>query len=194
MIYSLNGEVVHTEQQLAVIECAGVGYACRTTDQTLARLRKGERAKLYTYMHFSQDNVELFGFYDSMELSCFRMLLKVSGVGPKAALSILSGMDTNSFALAVASGDHKSITKAKGVGSKTAQKIVLELKDKLSKDISDISVTKPAFLPNNTALSDALSALMVLGFSESESADALSQLDTSLPVEQLVKGALKKLG
>ena len=194
MIYSLKGEVVHTEQQLAVIECAGVGYACRTTDNTIARLKKGETAKLYTYMHFSQDNVELFGFYDNMELSCFRMLLKVSGVGPKAALSILSGMDTNSFALAVASGDHKSITKAKGVGSKTAQKIVIELKDKLAKDMGDMSAAKTAFVPKNTALGDALTALMMLGFSESEAADALSQLDTSLPVEQLVKGALKKLG
>lgn len=194
MIYSLKGEVVHTEQQLAVIECAGVGYACRTTDNTIARLKKGETAKLYTYMHFSQDNVELFGFYDNMELSCFKMLLKVSGVGPKAALSILSGMDTNSFALAVASGDHKSITKAKGVGSKTAQKIVIELKDKLAKDMGDMSAAKTAFVPKNTALGDALTALMMLGFSESGAADALSQLDTSLPVEQLVKGALKKLG
>ena len=145
-------------------------------------------------MHFSQDNVELFGFYDNMEMSCFKMLLKVSGVGPKAALSILSGMDTNSFALAVASGDHKSITKAKGVGSKTAQKIVIELKDKLAKDMGDMSAAKTAFVPKNTALGDALTALMMLGFSESEAADALSQLDTSLPVEQLVKGALKKLG
>ena len=198
MIYSVRGEVVHKEANLAVIECGGVGYGCRTTDNTLSQLKTGEEAKLLTYMHFSQDNAELFGFFDRSELYCFKLLLTVSGVGPKAALSVLSGLDTNSFALIVATGDHKRLQKIKGVGPKMAQRIVLELKDKLAKgDMpqtgSALSSVPSAAAPSGTA-EEALAALMVLGFSEAEAENALSGLDSSLPIEQLIKAALKKLG
>ncbi len=198
MIYSVRGEVVHKEANLAVIECGGVGYGCRTTDNTLSQLKTGEEAKLLTYMHFSQDNAELFGFFDKSELYCFKLLLTVSGVGPKAALSVLSGLDTNSFALIVATGDHKRLQKIKGVGPKMAQRIVLELKDKLAKgDMpqtgSTLSSVPSAAAPSGTA-GEALAALMVLGFSEAEAENALSGLDSSLPIEQLIKAALKKLG
>ena len=121
MIYSVKGVVVHTEANLAVIECGGVGYACRTTFTTLSKLKGiGSQAKLYTYLNVSQDDVSLFGFYDQQELKCFRMLLTVSGVGPKAALSVLSDIPPEKFALTVATGDYKAITKAKGIGAKTA--------------------------------------------------------------------------
>ncbi|MBQ8978745.1 MAG: Holliday junction branch migration protein RuvA, partial [Oscillospiraceae bacterium] len=131
MIYSVNGIVTEKETDTAVVECAGVGYACRTSVYTLSRLETGKQAKLFTYLHITQDNAELFGFADRTELGCFKMLLTVSGVGPKAALAILSGMDANTFAITVATEDHKSLTRIKGVGPKMAQRIVLELRDKL---------------------------------------------------------------
>ena len=133
MIYSVNGTVDLIEPNLAVIDCGGVGYACRTTANTLSQLKIGEKAKLLTYLSVREDAVELFGFYDAAELNCFKMLISVSGVGPKAALSILSGMTPQAFALCVASGDGKTLTNAPGIGRKTAERIVLELKDKVSK-------------------------------------------------------------
>ena len=195
MIYSVRGELIHKEQNLAVVECGGVGYACRATDNTLAALKTGTEVRLFTYMHFSQENVELFGFSDKAELSCFKLLLTVSGVGPKAALAVLSGLDTNSFALIVATGDHKRLQKIKGVGPKMAQRIVLELKDKIAKgDLPQSSGTVSAPAPIKGTAGEALSALMVLGFSEAEAENALSGLDSSLPIEQLIKSALKRLG
>ena len=144
MIYSVRGKLTHKEPFLAVVECAGVGYACRTTCSTSAQLGEtGKEVYLYTYLHVREDNVELFGFYSMQELNCFKMLISVSGVGPKAALSILSDIDAQRFALTVASGDSKVFTKTKGVGPKLAQRIVLELKDKIAKEsitASDINL------------------------------------------------------
>lgn len=196
MIYSVNGTVELIEPNLAVIDCGGVGYACRTTANTLSQLKIGEKAKLLTYLSVREDAVELFGFYDAAELNCFRMLISVSGVGPKAALSILSGMTPQAFALCVASGDSKTLTNAPGIGRKTAERIVLELKDKVSKQDVAAGVKGSAVpivaAPSNT-YAEAVSALMVLGYSNGEATSALSGLDPSAPSDELIRAGLKKL-
>lgn len=196
MIYSVNGTVELIEPNLAVIDCGGVGYACRTTANTLSQLKIGEKAKLLTYLSVREDAVELFGFYDAAELNCFKMLISVSGVGPKAALSILSGMTPQAFALCVASGDSKTLTNAPGIGRKTAERIVLELKDKVSKQDVAAGVKGSAVpivaAPSNT-YAEAVSALMVLGYSNGEAASALSGLDPSAPSDELIRAGLKKL-
>lgn len=196
MIYSVNGTVELIEPNLAVIDCGGVGYACRTTANTLSQLKIGEKAKLLTYLSIREDAVELFGFYDAAELNCFKMLISVSGVGPKAALSILSGMTPQAFALCVASGDSKTLTNAPGIGKKTAERIVLELKDKVSKQDVAAGVKGSAVpivaAPSNT-YAEAVSALMVLGYSNGEATSALSGLDPSAPSDELIRAGLKKL-
>lgn len=199
MIYSVKGEVVHTEPNLAVIECGGVGYACRTTFTTLSKLKGiGSQAKLYTYLNVTQDGIDLFGFYDQQELRCFQMLLSVSGVGPKAALSILSDISPEKFALTVATGDFKTITKSKGIGTKTAQRIVLEMKDKIAKEqlstpsSVDFSAVTEAVANTNTG--EAIAALVVLGYTQAEAATVVSGLDASLSTEELIKQSLKKIG
>ena len=198
MIYSVRGKLTHKEPFLAVVECAGVGYACRTTCSSSAQLGEtGKEVYLYTYLHVREDNVELFGFYSMQELNCFKMLISVSGVGPKAALSILSDIDAQRFALTVASGDSKVFTKTKGVGPKLAQRIVLELKDKIAKEsitTSDIKSSGNIFVPEGDNCAEAVSALMVLGFSQEEVAAAVSKIDTSLDTGEIVKQALKIIG
>ena len=198
MIYSVRGKLTHKEPFLAVVECAGVGYACRTTCSTSAQLGETDKeVYLYTYLHVREDNVELFGFYSMQELNCFKMLISVSGVGPKAALSILSDIDAQRFALTVASGDSKVFTKTKGVGPKLAQRIVLELKDKIAKEsitASDIKSSGNIFVPEGDNCAEAVSALMVLGFSQEEVAAAVSKIDTSLDTGEIVKQALKIIG
>ncbi len=198
MIYSVRGKLTHKEPFLAVVECAGVGYACRTTCSTSVQLGEtGKEVYLYTYLHVREDNVELFGFYSMQELNCFKMLISVSGVGPKAALSILSDIDAQRFALTVASGDSKVFTKTKGVGPKLAQRIVLELKDKIAKEsitASDIKSSGNIFVPEGDNCAEAVSALMVLGFSQEEVAAAVSKIDTSLDTGEIVKQALKIIG
>ena len=199
MIYSVRGTLIHKSAGLAVVECAGVGYACRTTYNTLAGLGDiGSEAMLFTYMHVTQDDIMFFGFHDEQELYCFKLLLGVSGVGPKAALAILSDCDPNSFALAVATGDHKSLTKTKGVGPKLAQRIVLELKDKIAKNNIELSSSVSAGSANNALISkgnaaDALEALLVLGYSQAEAESAVSKLDSSLSAEELIRLSLKSL-
>ncbi|MBZ4670199.1 MAG: ruvA [Oscillospiraceae bacterium] len=197
MIYSVKGEIVHIEPSLAVIECGGVGYACKTTSSTLSQIGGiGSLAMLYTYLYVREDCVELFGFATLQELNCFKMLISVSGVGPKAALSILSDTSPERFALAVASGDSKAFTKTKGIGSKLAQRIVLELKDKIAKEqLSDgLSDLPGDFSTVSGNASEAVSALVVLGYSQSEAASVVSRLDPSLPVPELIKLALKAIG
>ena len=196
MIYSLNGEVIHLEQNLIVVECGGVGYACRSTSTAVSRAVMGEKIKLYTYLNIREDAAELFGFSDESELNCFKMLLSVSGVGPKVAIAILSDLKPQEFALAVVNDDSKTITRAQGVGSKLAQRIILELKDKLKKDTSFASADIPKINLNasaSNAVSEALTALMVLGFSNSQAQKALAGLPEELSVQELVKEGLKRL-
>lgn len=196
MIYSIRGTVVHTEPNRIVVECAGVGYQCLTTNRTIAKLPKEQKNVLiYTYLQVREDALTLFGFYDLGELSCFKMLIAVSGVGPKAALSILSDITPEQFALCVASGDYKTLTRSPGIGPKIAQRIVLELKDKISNEQLQYAVNESAapvdFGSSNVA--EAIGALVVLGYSQSEAAAAVAKLDGGTPVEELIKGALKKL-
>lgn len=196
MLYSVRGKLIHTEPGFAVVECAGVGYKCLTTLSTLSGLpRLGEEVTLYTHLNVREDAVDLFGFGDLGELSCFRMLISVSGVGPKAALSILSSMSPERFALCVATGDTKSL-KCPGVGPKIAQRIVLELKDKISKEA--VAQGFQADLPavgadTSSAAAEAISALVVLGYSQAEAAMAVGKCDPSASVEDMIKFGLKKL-
>ena len=196
MIYSVRGKLVHCGQDLAVIECSGVGYACNTTLSTISQIQgiQGE-VTLYTSMVVREDDVSLYGFATLEELHAFKLLTSVSGVGPKAGLSILSVCDPQSFALAVASGDSKMFTKAKGVGAKVAQRIVLELKDKISKDnalIGGNGNVDFASLGTGNA-SEAISALVVLGYSQTDASRVVSAIDPDTSVEDMIKQALRGL-
>ena len=198
MFYYVNGTVAHTAPFLAVIDCGGVGYACRTTNNTLSRLKKGERAKLYTYLNVREDAMELYGFYSESELNCFQMLIGVSGVGPKAALSILSAATPESLAMSIITGDEKALTVAQGIGKKIAQRIILELKDKLAKGQlsaggESYGGTGVTVIPENKS-SEAAAALAVLGYSQSEIGVALKGIDVdALPLEDIIRQALKKM-
>ncbi|MDD6269038.1 MAG: Holliday junction branch migration protein RuvA [Oscillospiraceae bacterium] len=198
MIYSVHGKLIAKTGDLAVVECAGVGYACRTTQVTLSELGSvGDDVMLYTHLSVREDAVELFGFADMQELHCFEMLTSVSGVGPKAALAILSDLSADRFALVVASGDSKTLTKSKGIGAKTAQRIVLELKDKIAKENKDSdwnALSESAVCRDDSAIGDAISALMVLGYSQEEVMPLLLQLDKTLSSEELIKETLKLIG
>ena len=197
MIYSVRGKLIRKEPNLAVIECAGVGYACRTTLNTLSRLGSiGSEAFLLTHSYIREGAVGLFGFASAQELNCFKMLISVSGVGPKAGLAILSDTSPEKFAINVATGDYKAFTKTKGIGPKLAQRVVLELKDKITNEQLTSSVTgdtdfKAVTEGGNT--SEAISALVVLGYSQVEAASVIAKLDPSLSVEELIKNALKKI-
>ncbi len=198
MIYSLRGKVIHKEPFLAVLDCSGVGYACRTTCSTSSQLGSiGSEESLYTYLHVREDNIELFGFYTKQELNCFKMLIGVSGVGPKAALAILSDLDSQRFALTVASGDSKVFTKTKGVGPKLAQRIVLELKDKIAKESTMEELAAGFKVPEVVSednVSEAMSALMVLGYTQAEATAAVSKVDCSGDSGTIIKQALKIIG
>ena len=197
MFYYLNGVVAEMEANLAVIDCGGVGYACATTNYTLSQLKKGERAKLYTYMNVREDAVELYGFAAQNELNSFRMLIGVSGVGPKAALSILSANTPANLAMAVVMGDEKALTAAPGIGKKIAQRIILELKDKLAKEqpsFSGDTGIMPSIAVPDDKVREAGAALAVLGYSASEVAAALKGIDMdALPLEEIIRQALKRM-
>ena len=184
---------------LAVIDCGGVGYACKTSQTTCASLTVGKKAKLYTYLHVGENIFDLYGFADQEELNCFQMLISVSGVGPKAALAILSTAPTSQLALSIITGDAKLLTRAPGVGKKIAQRICLELTDKLAKQqdtkgLSGIPAAVPMAADSTAAVSEAVSALMVLGYSQSEAMGAMEGLSAeNATAEDLIKACLKKL-
>lgn len=192
MIYSVRGKVIATEADTVVVECAGVGYGCRTSFNTLQQIAGKDEVLLYTHLAVRENDVELFGFATKEELASFRMLIGVSSVGPKVAASILSACTPSQFALAVATGDYKAFTKIKGVGAKTAQRIVLELKDKVAKDnaISMRGESTQLNIPAGSAVDEAVTALVVLGYTEGEALSVISKLDPGLPVEELIKKAL----
>ncbi len=198
MLYHLNGIVTDIDINLAVIDCGGVGYAVNTTAGTLSNLRINEKAKLYISEYIKEDCFELFGFSTMSEKRCFEMLLTVSGIGPKAAQAILCAITPEGLALAIMNGDDKAISAAQGVGKKTAQRVILELKDKVSKEMGRSSVELPAaaMLPAEagTNKSDAIAALMVLGYGTAEINAAIKKLDIAgMSTEQIVKTALKNL-
>ena len=198
MFYFLNGTVAHVAPYLAVIDCGGVGYACRTTNNTLKKKKKGEAAKLYTHLNVREDAMELYGFFTENELNCFRLLIGVSGVGPKAALSILSSSTPETLAMSIITGDEKALTVAPGIGKKIAQRVILELKDKLAKGQitpggESYGGTGVTVIPENKS-SEAAAALAVLGYSQAEISMALRGIDLdALSLEDIIKQALKKM-
>lgn len=199
MFYYVKGPVAHVAPYLAVIDCGGVGYACHTTNNTLSYLKKGETAKLFTHLNVREDVMELYGFATENELNCFRLLISVSGVGPKAALSILSATTPEGLAMSIITGDEKSLTVAQGIGKKIAQRIILELKDKLAKGQitsgsgESYGGSGVTVIPQNKA-SEAAAALAVLGYSQAEVAVALKGVDVeNLELGEIVRQSLKKM-
>ena len=199
MFYYLDGTVAEILPGLAVIDCGGVGYACMTTNNTLARLKKGQKGRVYTFLHVAENAFGLYGFASQNELNSFKLLIGVSGVGPKAALAILSACTPETLAMAVVTGDEKALTAAQGVGKKIAQRIILELKDKLAKETAaglDFSGGKgaPAAAVFSNKASEAAAALAVLGYSSQEVAVAMKGVDVeNLPLEEIVRQSLKKM-
>ena len=199
MFYYLDGTVAEILPGLAVIDCGGVGYACKTTNNTLASLKKGQRGKLYTHLNVGEGIFELYGFAAQNELNSFRMLIGVSGVGPKAALAILSAVTPEALAMAVVTEDAKALTAAPGIGKKIAQRIILELKDKMARETAgglDFSGGKgvPAAPLFASKATEAAQALAVLGYSSQEVQMALKGVDVeNLPLEEIIRQSLKKM-
>lgn len=197
MFYYLEGTVAELEPNLVVLDCAGVGYALSATANTVAAVGRGERCRLYVSESIREDAFDLYGFYTKYEKQFFEMLTSVSGIGPKAALSILSANTPEGLALAVASGNEKALTVAPGIGKKIAQRVILELKDKISKDsaLSGESFAAPAAMPSdNSAVGDAVAALTVLGYNSNEIAQVLKTTDTNgMSTEQIIKTVLRRM-
>ncbi len=196
MISSLRGKLLYSDNCSAVIECNGIGFRCFASLKTLSALPKhGSEAFLYTYLAVKEDALDLYAFNDINELECFKLLTSVSGVGAKTAIAFLSDYTPNQISFYIVSGDYKALTTVSGVGSKTAQRIVLELKDKIGKgtlNLSEDTVTVSR-MDNRSNLSEAVAALVSLGFSQSEASLAVGKLDPNLPTDELIKGGLKNL-
>lgn len=197
MIYSLTGKILKKTLDMVVISCAGVGYAVQVPLTTAESLpAPGKEGTLYTVMNVTENDIALYGFATEEQRSCFKMLTSVSGVGPKAGLAILSVMTPERVALAASSGDHKAFTKANGVGPKLAQRIALELKDKVGKGLADgtgfagaaAAAPAPASAP-----AQAVAALVALGYDTSDAAVAVARIDETLPVQDIIKIALRGL-
>ena len=197
MFYHLEGIVAELGQNLAVVDCGGIGFAVNTSVHSLSQVNCGEKAKFYISESIGETNFDLYGFIRKEEKRCFEMLLSVSGIGPKAALSILSCNTPEGLAIAILNEDLKALTAAPGVGKKIAQRIMLELKEKMGKEnpALDFSVPAPAVsLGGDKAVSDAMAGLAVLGYSSAEIAPLLRQLDvSSLSAEQIIKAVLKQM-
>ncbi len=205
MFYYISGKLAYATPTTAVIDAGGVGYKLTISENTYNSLPPRHTvdapiAKLFTYMAVREDGIELFGFASETELSSFKMLLSVSGVGPKAAISILSLLTPEKFALAVCTEDRKTISKANGIGPKTAARIILELKDKLLKEtdlneVANSSIESVSPIKTNSGkLAEAQDALLVLGYSRSEALNVLKSIDTqTLELEEIIKKALKLL-
>ena len=198
MFYYVKGKVAHLAPNLAVIDCGGVGDACRTTSYTLSALQVGQEGTLYTHLNVREDAMDLYGFATENERSCFQMLIAISGVGPKAALSILSAANPEGLATAIITGNEKALMVAPGIGKKTAQRIILELKDKLAKGQlptaeESYGGTGITVIPQDK-VSEATAALAVLGYQPAEITTALKGLDLEgLSLEELIRQALKKM-
>ena len=197
MIYSLTGELTYIGDQFLVVECGGVGFKCFTSVATAANAgRIGDQIRLYTYLSEKEDALDLYGFKTENELRAFKLLISVSGVGPKAAVSILSEMSADKLSLAVAAGDTKAITRANGVGKKIAERIVLELKDKMAGvtlSSSESSVSAAASVAEDSPAGEAVAALVALGFSKSDAAAAVGAMDSSLPADEMIRQGLRQL-
>ncbi len=196
MFSYLNGTVAELEPNLVVMDVGGVGFSCNASLNTVAKLKVGVSAKIYTYLNVREDALELFGFYDKDELESFKLLTSISGVGPKVALSILSAVTPSALALSVTTGDEKPLLAASGVGKKVAGRIILELKDKIAKSSFDVGeISKSSFIPAaSSADGEAAEALISLGYGRDEIGAALRGVDTAgMSVEDIIKLALARL-
>lgn len=202
MFYHIEGVVAELGPNLAVLDVSGLGFALNVTTNTLSRMKIGERTKLFVTESIGETNFDLFGFFDKGEKRCFEMLIAVSGIGPKAALSILSYNSPESLALAILNDDVKALTVAPGIGKKIAQRVILELKDKIQKELGDTSWNVPAqqtgIAPiaagENKAVNDAMAGLAVLGYSSAELAPVLKSLDlTGMDAQTIIKTVLKQM-
>ncbi len=199
MFYYISGTAAELLPGMAVIDCGGVGFQVNTSNYTLSQLKAGEKAKLYTYVYMREDILEIYGFCGKSEKRCFEMLLGVSGVGPKAALAILSVNTPESLVMAVVTGNEKAISAAAGVGKKIAQRVILELKDKMAKETESVSFADsgapvPSSFGERGKLADASAALAALGYSASEINAVLKQVPIEdLTLEETIKAALKQM-
>lgn len=198
MIYNVTGNLTATGPSYAVVNCGGVGFFCHTTLTTLKMLgTPGGEVTLFTYLNVREDALDLFGFITLQELDCFKLLVSVSGIGPKAALAILSELTPDRLAVCIATGDAKALTKAQGVGKKIAERAVLELKDKIGSVVTDHSVSEAvaavAEMTEHTDSAEAVEALVALGFSQSDASLAVSRLEPGLAVDDMIRQGLKIL-
>ena len=194
MIYCLSGKILKKNPDSAVISCGGVGYWVQIPSSASGALPPvGGEATLYTVLSVSENDISLYGCASEEQQACFKMLTGVSGVGPKAGLAILSVLTPDRIALAISSGDHKAFTAANGVGPKLAQRITLELKDKVGKGLAGSAELGQVSAAAQSAggVAQAIGALVSLGYSQSEAAQAVARLDASLPVEELIRLALR---
>lgn len=194
MIYSVRGDLILMDAGIAVVECGGVGYRVQTSISTQKQLKLNSEVMLYTYMNVRDDAMELFGFASKSELGTFKMLIGITGVGPKVALGILSELSSEQIAMCVSSGDSKTLTRAPGVGPKLAQRIVLELKDKIKGvDTSGFELSKGTVITDTGNVSKAVSALAVLGYSAADVTPILSKLDPAMSVEAMIAATLRQM-
>lgn len=196
MFYHLEGIVADVEQNLVAIDCNGIGFAVNATMNTISHLTPGSKGKLYISEGIGETNFDLYGFYSKSEKRCFELLTSVSGIGPKAALSILSYNTPEGLTLAIINSDVKALTVAPGIGKKIAQRVILELKDKIGKEFSDTEIKIPVIntVTDNSAMSDAMAGLAVLGYSSSDIAPVLKKLDSAdMSAEQIIKAVLKQM-
>lgn len=197
MFSYLNGKIAEIGMGTVTVDVGGVGFSCNASIQTLSRVEVGSVAKLYTYLNVREDALELFGFYDRDELEMFRLLISISGVGPKVALSILSAVTPSQLVLALTTGEDKPILAANGVGKKLAGRIILELRDKVAKasiNVKDIGVAPVAMTSASAAQSEAMEALISLGYGKDEISSALRGADVSeMSTEDIIKLALARL-
>lgn len=197
MIYNVKGTLTYIDSQFVVVECGGIGFKCFTSLNTSKSVGKiGSEVNLFTYLSVREDAMDLFGFSTQTELDSFKLLITVSGVGPKAAMAVLSELSPDKLAVAIASADTKAIIKANGIGKKTAERIVLELKDKMvhvSSDGLSAAVASAGSIVDDSAASEAVAALVALGFSQSDAAVAVGQMDKSLSADEMIRLGLKQL-
>lgn len=194
MIYSVRGLLVHMEAGFAVVECGGVGYRVQTSTTTQKQLKLNSEALLYTHMNIREDAMELFGFATKSELNTFKMLINITGVGPKVALAILSELSSEQIALCVSANDSKTLTRANGVGPKLAQRIVLELKDKIKGFAAPgVEVGKGSVITETGNIAKAVAALAVFGYSAADVTPILSRLDPNLTVEEMITATLRQM-
>lgn len=197
MIYNVKGTLTYTDVNFAVVECGGVGFKCYVSMTTLKSLTSiGTQVNLYTYLSVKEDAMDLFGFYNRDELEAFKLLITVNGIGPKAAMAILSVLSPDKLSIAVSSGDVKSIQSAQGVGKKTAERVILELKDKMAGiggESAAQAVGNISSISSSENASEAVEVLVSLGFNQSDAAQVVGAMDKSLSVDEMIRKGLKQL-